>query len=208
MSTRTQFLPLPKLPHQGLWSAFFDKSIQAVLQARREPKAWAFCDSPQSALAWPLVVYETVALFVFHCRTADNGILQCYTLDPEFSSALLLALTLYADKPRDQWRFDRLLEEVERARYISSDLRESIPLLQWEEIVNEIGQLGPRVVGGKRYSNQFNKLLKARRHILAQWEKNIVAKAAFELNAYPLEVLPRQIFDETFHPPKPKKRVS
>jgi hypothetical protein len=190
--------------HQWWWTPFFDDSIQNVLEARFETGKWAFCETHEHALAWPLVAYEAMSEFAHSARPFKHGdFLQSYALDPEFSSALLLALTLYVRKPRENWSFDRRLAELDETKWDAKS-KCTIPAKSWQEVVNLLEPNDRSSNRSKAFANRQNAERARRLEILRKWAAHFRAKESLRLRIdnYPLDVVPGQVFQIAYLPPQ------
>ena len=199
---RKKLLPL----NQWWWTPFFDETIQDVLETRLETGDWCFCETQKHALAWPLVAYEAIREFSHSARPYKHEeFLQFYALDPEFASALLFALTLYAKQPHREWSFDRALLEIDDVKW---DPRpgKCIPAKSWQDVVNELEPNDKSMNRPKTLANRENKERARRLKILHRWEQHFRAKESLPekiaIANYPFDVAPTQNFPMAYLPPQ------
>jgi hypothetical protein len=199
---RKELLPLS---HNWFWTPFFDESIQRVLGARFEADNWLYCSTPAHALAWPLVTYEAMAALAHSGHPLEHvDLLQFYALDPEFTTALLFALTLFVRQPATNWSFDRKLLEVEQRKW-DPNSKSFLPSQSWQEIVELLEPNDKSLDRAKAFANCESRERARRRKILAKWKSHFKAKDSGHLTIddYPLDAAPRQAFPIAYFPPHP-----
>ncbi len=193
------------------WSPFFDSSIQKIMDARKKPGDWAFCDTVDKRLAWPIAVYECVTFFVFSPegdkRDHAEDFVKCFELDPEFTSALLLGLTIYSDNPRPMSRRVHELDEP-----YSSYGRPTT----WQDVAFQISGRDSKTFANKVARIGANEIKKVKATFLG-WKEHF--KAADKLtvrpshlmqintiSVYSLTICPRPKIRQSFLSPKIKNK--
>ena len=190
------------------WSPFFDTKIQKILNARKTPGDWLFCDTDDHKLAWPIAVFEATTYFA----TAPGGdeidfaedFTNCYALDGEFASALLLALTVYLneDQPGTNRKFRE--EDEPFCKYGPPPTWQGVA---WKVIGSDSKDAAHKI------SKIGNKEIKNVKAVVEKWKPHFeAADRLFStikskphpliITAYPLAYLPHQNIGPRFLSPK------